>query len=104
MEGESAEATSWVDRELAGSTFRDKRLGDRLRILLARMSGAVDEPIPLVCQDWAGTKAAYRFLSNEAVSEAEILRGHFEASRGVRQPDPRRPGHDGVLVSSLAPG
>src|SRR3954451_14013268 len=82
MAGESAEATSWVDRELAGSTFRDKRLGDRLRTLLARMSGAVGEPIPLVCQDWAGTKAAYRFLSNEAVSEAEILRGHFEATRG----------------------
>src|SRR3954447_22249517 len=82
MAGESAEATSWVDRELAGSTFRDKRLGDRLRTLLARMSGAVGEPIPLVCQGWAGTKAAYRFLSNEAVSEAEILRGHFEATRG----------------------
>jgi hypothetical protein len=82
MAGESAEATSWVDRELAGSTFRDKRLGDRLRTLLARMSGAVGEPIPLACQDWAGTKASYRFLSNEAVSEAEILRGHFEATRG----------------------
>src|SRR3954470_21087710 len=82
MAGESAEARSWVDRELAGSVFRDKRLGNRLRTLLARMSGAVGEPIPLVCQDWAGTKAAYRFLSNEAVSEAEILRGHFEATRG----------------------
>jgi Transposase DNA-binding len=82
MAGESGEATSWVDRELAGSTFRDKRLGDRLRTLLAQMSGAVGEPIPLACQDWASTKAAYRFLANEAVSEAEILSGHFEATRG----------------------
>ena len=34
MADESAGTTSWIDRELAGSTFRDKRLGDRLRTLL----------------------------------------------------------------------
>ena len=39
------------------------------------------ESIPLACQDWAGTKAAYRFFSNERVSEEEILRGHFDATR-----------------------
>ena len=30
-----------------------------------------------MCQDWANTKAAYRFLSNDRVSEADILAGHF---------------------------
>ena len=30
------------------------------------------ESIPLVCQDWANTKAAYRFFSNERVSEEDI--------------------------------
>src|ERR671911_767053 len=45
------------------------------------MAGAVGAPIPLACQDWANTKAAYRFLSNEAVSEAEILAGHFHSTR-----------------------
>src|SRR4051794_10529027 len=45
------------------------------------MAGAVGAPIPLACQDWASTKAAYRFLANEAVSEAEILAGHFHATR-----------------------
>jgi hypothetical protein len=34
-----------------------------------------------VCQDWANTKAAYRFLDNERVSEAEILAGYFQATR-----------------------
>ncbi|SCB52695.1 Transposase DNA-binding [Bradyrhizobium yuanmingense] len=34
--------------------------------------------IPLVCQDWANTKAAYRFFSNDRVSEADILAGHFQ--------------------------
>ncbi|BBC03911.1 IS4 family transposase [Bradyrhizobium elkanii] len=45
---------TWVDREVAG----------------------------LVCQDWANTKAAYRFFSNERVDEADILGGHFEATHG----------------------
>jgi hypothetical protein len=33
------------------------------------------QSIPLVCQDWANTKAAYRFFSNDRVSEADILAG-----------------------------
>jgi hypothetical protein len=82
MDRSGWDATSWVDDELATSTFRDERLGRRLRKLLARMAGAVGAPIPLACQDWADTKAAYRFLSNEAVSEAEILAGHFRSTRG----------------------
>ncbi|WP_445177237.1 transposase DNA-binding-containing protein [Rhizorhapis sp. SPR117] len=36
--------------------------------------------MPLACGDWAGTKAAYRFLSNDDVSGAQILAGHFAAT------------------------
>lgn len=36
--------------------------------------------IPFACQDWANVKAAYRFFSNERVSEQEILAGHFQAT------------------------
>jgi len=50
---------------------------------VAQLDGAMGEPIPLACADWANTKAAYRFLSNEDVSEGEILAGHF-ASTGER--------------------
>ena len=32
-------------------------------------------------QDWANTKAAYRFFSNERVNEADILAGHFQATK-----------------------
>ena len=35
----------------------------------------------MACQDWAGTKAAYRFFSNERMSEEQILRGHFDATQ-----------------------
>lgn len=72
---------SWIEQELAGSTFRDERLDRRLRKLLLQMASAVGEPIPLACQDWANTKAAYRFLSNTAVDEARILAGHFQSTR-----------------------
>lgn len=69
-------APSWLDAELAGSEFADERLGKRLRVRLEQMGGAVGESLPMACQDWAATKAAYRFFSNDRVSEAEILAGH----------------------------
>src|SRR3954447_13770990 len=81
MDRSDWDAASWVEQELTGSTFKDQRLGQRLRKLLVQMADAGGAPIPLACQDWANTKAAYRFLSNEAVSEAEILAGHFHSTR-----------------------
>lgn len=74
-------AEPWFDRELAGCSFADERLNKRLRRLLERMEGAMGASIPLACQDWANTKAAYRFFSNDRVSEEEILAGHFQATR-----------------------
>lgn len=71
----------WIDREISGCQFRDARLGDRFRKLLTQIGSAMGQSIPLVCQDWANTKAAYRFLSNDRVSEADILAGHFQSTR-----------------------
>ena len=59
----------------------DERLSRRFRTLLQRLSSGPGESIPLVCQDWANTKGAYRFLDNERVNEADILAGHFHATR-----------------------
>ena len=75
------DAGGWVDREVAGCEFSDARLDDRFRKLLAQIGSAMGQSIPLVCQDWANTKAAYRFFSNDRVSEAEILAGHFQSTR-----------------------
>src|SRR5438105_8902580 len=74
-------AEGWVDREVAGSEFRDARLCDRFRKLVAQLGSAMGQSIPLVCQDWANTKAAYRFFANERVSEADIRAGHFQSTR-----------------------
>ena len=73
--------TSWLNDELEGCHFADVRLGKRFRIVLERFSQGLGETIPLACQDWASTKAAYRFFSNRRVSEREILAGHFQATR-----------------------
>src|SRR5215468_11585336 len=77
----SLKGECWIDRETAGCDFRDARLGERLRKLLAQIGSAMGQSIPLVCQDWANTKAAYRFFSNDRVSEADILSGHFQSTR-----------------------
>src|SRR5215831_1510895 len=72
---------SWIDEELVGCEFADVRLGRRFKALIERLSQAIGETIPMACQDWASTKAAYRFFSNDRVGEQEILSGHFQATR-----------------------
>jgi Transposase DNA-binding len=77
----ASQTETWFARELAGSEFQDARLSKRFRKLFEQLSDSMGESIPLVCQDWANTKAAYRFLSNQRVTEAEILSGHFQSTR-----------------------
>jgi hypothetical protein len=55
-------AETWIDQELGGCQFGDVRLDKRFQALLEQLSAGIGESIPLVCQDWANTKAAYRFL------------------------------------------
>ncbi len=72
---------SWVEGELAGCEFGDARLEKRFVKLVEQLSEGVGETIPMACQDWANTKAAYRFLSNERVNEQKVLSGHFRSTR-----------------------
>lgn len=75
------EAGSWAQRETAACPFNDLRLGKRFSKLLEQLADGVGQPIPFACQDWANTKAAYRFFSNSRVSETDILLGHFDSTR-----------------------
>ena len=77
--GES-NAGDWVDRETVDGSFKDERLGRRFKTLLSDIGGAIGASLPFACQDWANTKAAYRFLSNKRVDEADILSDHFQAT------------------------
>ena len=79
----------WIDNEVVGCEFEDVRHGKRLRQLLAQLASRVGATTPWACQDWANTKAAYRFFGNERISKSNILAGHFactlegfSASRG----------------------
>src|SRR3954454_13179824 len=56
-------------------------LGRRFQKLVRQLETRLGQSIPLACQDWTNTKAAYRFLSNRRVSERPILSGHFQATR-----------------------
>jgi hypothetical protein len=71
----------WIDEELAACPLPDQRLRQRLQQLLQRFSSGLGESIPFACQDWANTKAAYRFFSNERVTEQDILEGHWQATQ-----------------------
>jgi hypothetical protein len=77
----ASQTKTWIERELVGSEFTDVRLNKRFRKLFQQLSEGTGESIPLVCQDWANTKAAYRFLSNHRVNEGDILAGHFQSTR-----------------------
>ena len=79
--GESSDNATWVDGETADFNFRDARLGKRLNKLLEVFGDGIGRTVPLACQDWANTKAAYRFFDNDRVDEQAILAGHFQASR-----------------------
>ena len=71
----------WLDKEISACQFADERLEKRFRNLIEKLWNGIGEPLPLACQDWANTKAAYRFFANPRINEADILEGHFDATR-----------------------
>jgi hypothetical protein len=73
---------AWIELEVGGCNFKDVRLAKRFSKLLGMMSDGIGESVPYACQDWANTKAAYRFFSNAEVNEAQIMAGHFQATQG----------------------
>jgi len=73
--------SAWIENELKGCEFPDVRLGKRFRTVIEQLATGIGGSLPFACQDWANTKAAYRFLDNSRINEAEILKGHFQATQ-----------------------
>jgi len=71
---------SWVYEETSECKLGDARLNRRLGAILEAIGDRPGKSLPTAFQDWANTKAAYRFFANESVSEDKILEGHFAAS------------------------
>jgi hypothetical protein len=72
---------AWVEHELDGRLFPDQRLKKRLGKLVTDLGQRIGDTIPMACQDWAATKAAYRFFDNPRIDESIILGGHFDATK-----------------------
>ncbi len=70
----------WIHKELGKPAFGDVRLNKRLQTLLQQLAEGVGESLPWAAQDWASTKAAYRFFANGRVHEQQILAGHFQCT------------------------
>lgn len=73
----------WVEREMKACEFPDQRLKTRFGKLLGQLGRKMGAALPAACQDWAATKAAYRFFSNPRVDESIILAGHFAATQAL---------------------
>jgi len=71
----------WSEQEVDEAAFKDARLGRRFADLLKQLGDGMGGSIPFACQDWANTKATYRFFSNAKVEEGDILSGHIAATR-----------------------
>jgi len=71
---------AWVEHELAGGTFPDRRLKTRLGRLLGDLGERIGGTLPMACQDWAATKAAYRFCDNSRIDDGVVLAGHIAAT------------------------
>jgi hypothetical protein len=74
-------SADWLEHETEFSNFKDSRINTRFKSLINQMWSSIGRSIPFACQDWANTKAAYRFFSNERVSEEEILQGHLQSTK-----------------------
>ena len=73
-----ASATSWSRQEFSGLDFGDTRLDERLLSIADALAVQPMSSLNTACEDWAATKAAYRFFDNPKVSSAGILASHFQ--------------------------
>jgi len=69
---------SWAKEEFSKLRLKDKRLNQRCRKMADALEQQPTEPINQACEDWADTKAAYRFFDNAKVSPDKILASHCQ--------------------------
>jgi len=75
---------AWLKGELDGYRFFDARLARRLQELSTQLWEHRGQSIPMACQDWANTKAAYRFLDNDLRSSDAFPFGSHTGGAATR--------------------
>jgi hypothetical protein len=75
---ESSPEYQWCLEELAAVEFQDARLNSRCIDLAAQLAMQPNGPINQACEDWADTKAAYRFFDNDKTTPERIRAPHHQ--------------------------
>ena len=78
----------WALHEFAGAQLPDQRLNTRLALIATAFAQQPTAAIPQACGPGAGSKAAYRFFENEAVSSHAMLAAHHQATLARVQEQP----------------
>src|SRR4029079_1224975 len=68
----------WINSELASLDIGDKRLNDRAKFIISKLSVAPGRTIPQAFQTWKDIKACYRFFNNEQTSLEKVVTPHLE--------------------------
>jgi hypothetical protein len=70
----------WAVEEMKTADLNDKRLNNRLTIVLSQLGAHPTASIPAACGGWAETTAAYRFFDNEKTTFENILQPHIDCT------------------------
>jgi len=70
-----------LEQEVAGVEFGDKRLTDRLAVIVDRSGSHPNLSIPAAMQGRSELEAAYRFFANEKVTPDAILSTHYAKTK-----------------------
>ncbi|HZD58993.1 MAG TPA: IS4 family transposase [Anaerolineae bacterium] len=68
---------SWIEEEMGHVNLGDKRLNERLKVILEDISQSPCSSIPEACGSKATTKAAYRFFDSGRIDAEDIQEGFF---------------------------
>jgi hypothetical protein len=71
----------WMTEEFSEIEFGDKRLKTRFLKIAEQFAKKSEAPINQACEDWADTKAAYRFFDNQKVKSENIISEHCKRTK-----------------------
>jgi hypothetical protein len=70
----------WIEQEFSSCDLGDRRLDDRLKTIISRISQDPSRSLSSACRGFAEVVACRRFFDNEVVSQSQLLAPHRAAS------------------------
>ncbi len=71
----------WVAQQFEHVKLPDKRLYERLQLLVSRMVEDPSSSIPRQHKEWKDIKGAYRFYDSERIKFSDLIRPHVELTK-----------------------